>query len=213
MVLDATVSQFDDDANTLVDTLFGGSARASGTTTATGAVVNATFTCINNGSSTLHLVSSVDRPTQFTTTLGGGGVVIGTLLSDAQINCSNVLPPTPTPSPAPTSTPTPAPQVCTFAQWDRPGLFLRIREFSGGQVVWGWFDDSVASKATHIAENNWGGIRELPGGRVLVVGRAVDTQGRSVRVIGSGMCPSGPGRFMAFRLSPMLSIITLVDKG
>jgi hypothetical protein len=55
-------------------------------------------------------------------------------------------------------------------------------------------------------------VRELLGNRILLVGRALDTEGRRVRVIGSGFCPSGPGHFMAIRLSPF-AIVSIMDRG
>jgi len=212
MVLNSTVSQFDTNSNTLVDTLFGGSSRASGTTSATGAAAIATFACAGNGSSDIHLVTSVESPASYTTTLGVGGVTIGTLLSDAQINCSDVQPPAATPTPTVTATATPAPQTCTFNDNSRPSLFLRIRRFFGGEVKWGWFDDSTSAKVIHIDENSWGGVRFLRGNRVMLIGQALDTQSRRVRLIGSGICPSGPGRFMAIRVSPF-AIVVIKDGG
>ncbi len=213
MSLDSAVTGYDTDGDTLTDTLFGGSARASGTTSLTGAVVNATFQCIHPGSSTghLHLVTSADNPPQYTTTLGARGVTIGTLLSDATINCSNVQPPTPTPSPMPTATPTPGPQVCTFNNSSRTGLFLKIDRFFGGSVQWGWFDDSTSARAIHVDEASWGGVWFSRGNRVMLAGQVMDTRGRRVMVIGSGTCPSGPGRFMAIRLSPF-AIVSIWDR-
>lgn len=211
MALDSPVTGYDTDANTLIDTLFGGSARPSGTTDFSGAVVNATFRCVGNGISPLHLVTSADNPPQYTTTLGARGVTIGTLLSDATINGSNVQPPTPTPSPMPTATPTPGPQVCTFNNSSRTGLFLKIDRFFGGSVQWGWFDDSTSARAIHVDEASWGGVWFSRGNRVMLAGQVMDTRGRRVMVIGSGTCPSGPGRFMAIRLSPF-AIVSIWDR-
>jgi hypothetical protein len=107
-VLDSVVSQYDEaDSDTLIDTLFGGSARVTGLTSASGAAVNATFRCIANGTGTLHLVSSAERPVQYTTTLGSGGVDLPTNLVDASITCQNVPTPVPTPTSTPTATATP----------------------------------------------------------------------------------------------------------
>jgi hypothetical protein len=61
---------------------------------------------------------------------------------------------TPTPTDTPAATPTPGAQVCTFNHSARPGLFLTIRKLVGGQVVWGWFDNSTSAKAIHIDESS-----------------------------------------------------------
>jgi uncharacterized repeat protein (TIGR01451 family) len=68
------------------DRLQGGSAKASGTTTATGEAVIATFQCDAPGTPVLHLATSAEAVT-FSTTLAAGGVVITTDLTDATINC------------------------------------------------------------------------------------------------------------------------------
>jgi hypothetical protein len=61
---------------------------------------------------------------------------------------------TPTATDTPAATPTPGAQVCTFNHSARPGLFLTIRKLVGGQVVWGWFDNSTSAKAIHIDESS-----------------------------------------------------------
>jgi hypothetical protein len=101
MVLDIPVSRFDEDGDTLIDTLWGASARTSGTTDASGPAVNASFRCVGNGTSLLHLVSSAENSERYTTTLAWGGGDVATNLRDASITCSLDAPtPTATPPPA-----------------------------------------------------------------------------------------------------------------
>jgi len=69
------------------DWLQGGSAKTTGTTTATGQAVTATFSCDAPGSKSLHLVSQGEY-TPYTSTLTGSGSPITTTLADAAINCS-----------------------------------------------------------------------------------------------------------------------------
>jgi len=89
MNLDATVVVFDLDGDTLPDRAVGGSARGSGTTSATGAVVTARFRCIGNGGSYVHLVSPSESATG-TTTLAVGGGAIETSLADGYVYCWGV---------------------------------------------------------------------------------------------------------------------------
>jgi hypothetical protein len=100
--------------------LQGGSAIGSGTSTAAGQAVVATFQCTAEGVFTLHLVTSGEAIT-FSTSLATGGVVLPTTLTDATVTCGAGGPmatpsaPTATPGgPAPTpeapgATPTPLP--------------------------------------------------------------------------------------------------------
>jgi hypothetical protein len=81
MSLNATVSALDEDGDTAPDRAAGGSARSSGSTSATGAVVTERFRCIASGTSPVHLVSPA------TTTLGIGGATINTSLADASVWC------------------------------------------------------------------------------------------------------------------------------
>ena len=86
MSLDATVSMSDADGDTVPDRAVGGSARASGTTPATGAVITGRFRCIGNGTSAVHLVTTSESATS-STTLGVGGATIDTSLADANVWC------------------------------------------------------------------------------------------------------------------------------
>jgi hypothetical protein len=89
MLLDAKVSTSDLDGDTVPDKAVGGSARSSGTTTATGAVVTASFRCVANGASPLHLVTPVEAVLS-TTTIAEGGATIDTSLADASVTCQGV---------------------------------------------------------------------------------------------------------------------------
>lgn len=89
MVLDASVSTSDVDGDTVRDKAVGGSARGSGTASATGAVVTARFRCVGNGIGTLHLVPPSESELA-TTTLAAGGAAIGTTLTDATVWCRGV---------------------------------------------------------------------------------------------------------------------------
>jgi len=73
--------------------LYGGAARASGTTTATGQANLVRFECIVPGTSPLHLLTPAEHAAWRTTLLAPGGVGITTTLADASITCSE---PTPT---------------------------------------------------------------------------------------------------------------------
>ena len=147
----------------------------------------------------------------YTTTLGPQGVLIGTLLSDAQVNCSSVLPPTATPTPMPSATPTPVPDVCVFEDTSAfPGQpILTINFFFSGEVTWEWDDPWLAG--IHIPEGEWGGVSRV-GNQVALAATAEDDQGRTVRVVGRGTCQSGPGSFLAMRLRSLI-FVRLIDGG
>lgn len=84
--LDAAVVVSDGDGDTVADRAVGGSARSSGTASATGAVITGRFRCVGNGTSPLHLVT----PSQSaigTSTLAPGGDTVDTSLADASIWC------------------------------------------------------------------------------------------------------------------------------
>jgi len=86
MSINAKVSLSDADGDSVVDNAVGGSARSSGTTSATGAVITGRFRCIGNGTSALHLVTPSASPAG-ATTLGVGGATIDTSLADASVLC------------------------------------------------------------------------------------------------------------------------------
>jgi hypothetical protein len=89
MGLKATVSRTDLDGDTVLDKLVGGSARSSGTSTATGAVITARFRCIGNGTSPVHLVAPAEAVLS-TTTIDDNAAVIDTSLTDANVSCFGV---------------------------------------------------------------------------------------------------------------------------
>lgn len=64
-----------------------GCARATETTRFAGPVGTATFHCVGEGTSLLHLLTSQDRPASFSTVLAPRGVVIPTELTDASVTC------------------------------------------------------------------------------------------------------------------------------
>jgi hypothetical protein len=91
------------------DAVYGGCARSSGTSTFTGAVNTVTLHCVANASSPLHLITLAEDPDFGNTTLGIGGVMIDTDLTDASVTCEGVPGPTPTATSTPTPTFTPLP--------------------------------------------------------------------------------------------------------
>ena len=64
-----------------------GCARATETTTFAGPVGTATFHCVGEGTSLLHLLPSEERPASYSTVLAPRGVVIPTELTDASVTC------------------------------------------------------------------------------------------------------------------------------
>jgi hypothetical protein len=86
MGVNATVTGTDLDADTVADAPVGGSARSSGTTTATGAAVTARFRCIANGTSAVHLVTTGESVFG-TTTIDDNAALIETSLADAGVSC------------------------------------------------------------------------------------------------------------------------------
>jgi hypothetical protein len=62
MMLNATVTESDGDGDTVNDSLFGLSARTSGTTTATGQAAVVRFRCVAGGTGALHLVGLGEDP-------------------------------------------------------------------------------------------------------------------------------------------------------
>jgi hypothetical protein len=89
MGLNATVGRTDLDGDTVADAPAGGSARSSGTTTATGVVVTARFRCVGNGTSAVHLVTTGESVFG-TTTIDDNAAVIDTSLADANVSCFGV---------------------------------------------------------------------------------------------------------------------------
>jgi pimeloyl-ACP methyl ester carboxylesterase len=84
--INAVVVQSDVDGDTVVDEAAGGSARGSGTTLETGAVITARFRCLRTGYLYLHLLTPGESASP-TTTLASGGGTIETDLADAWITC------------------------------------------------------------------------------------------------------------------------------
>jgi hypothetical protein len=86
MNINAVVAQSDLDGDTVVDRAQGGSARSSGTTSQTGAVITARFRCLRSGYLYLHLATAAES-TSPSTTLGSGGGTVAMDLADAWITC------------------------------------------------------------------------------------------------------------------------------
>jgi len=89
-VLNATPSEADFDADTVNDSVQFSTARASGTSTATGAVASVSLHCVANGTSSLHLVTLAEDAAFGTKTLQSGGGGISTGLTDSSVTCEGV---------------------------------------------------------------------------------------------------------------------------
>jgi len=111
-------------ADTVNDSIFGGSALSSGTTNATGLFATVRFTCLAAGTSPLHLVTSAEYPVFAAFLVDESATTIETSLTDASVTCGAGGPiatpsgPTATPGgpaatpsvpPPPGATPTPLP--------------------------------------------------------------------------------------------------------
>jgi hypothetical protein len=106
------------------DSTYGGSARASGTSNATGLFATVNFSCLAAGTSTLHLVTLAEYAPFATFLVDADAAEIQTSLTDATVTCGAGGPvatpsaptatpggpaPTPSVSPPPGATPTPLP--------------------------------------------------------------------------------------------------------
>jgi len=206
----AVVAPQDTNGDTVADALYGGASRPTNTTSnQSGQAIVARFRCVGVGTSPLHLRDGPDGSSFPSRLLAAGGVELPTSLADASITCEAAEP---TPTPTRTATPTPAPQVCEFVNSNasQPAT-LRITSFAGGEETWS-FNGGPPNRRIQISEAS-GGIKHLPGNRILMVARTLDDPGSLVRVIGAGTCPSGPGAFLAIRLVKPLSVVLLKDRG
>jgi hypothetical protein len=202
-VLDATPSVVDFDLDTVDDSVQFSTGRASGTSTATGAVATVRLVCNAPGTNiALHLVTVAQDAAFGTATIASGGGKISTGTTDATVTCvSAENTPTPTATATatatsiPTATATPPPQECVFIDNVNPAKILTIHRFWNGRLEWSFEFGSLL----RVPMGQWGGLTLL-GNRVLLRGTALDVGGNTVRAIGAGTCPSGPGTFTVVRL-------------
>ncbi len=100
-------------------------------------------------------------------------------------------PPTATPTPTGTPTASPVPRGCVFVDHRDPSITMTV---DGG---WHFVGGGIDARGTRVLRF---------GNRVFVAGR----DGRVV-VFGTGLCDSGPGRFVAVRLGFPLKVVYLLD--
>jgi hypothetical protein len=98
MVFDAQALVLDCDSDTNPE-VFGGSYRASGTTTATGKADIIRFQCVGQGTTSLHFATITECPDYGSTTMTLLGETLPTSLVDATVVCGDAAP-TPTPLPS-----------------------------------------------------------------------------------------------------------------
>lgn len=113
MRLDSVAWLQDDDSDFRPE-VYGGSARYTGTSGATGRANHVRFRCIAPGTTSLHLLTSSESPSLYTSTMTFYGYFITTILQDASITCSSA-------AASPTPTATAPPPVGGIADLPAPG--------------------------------------------------------------------------------------------
>jgi hypothetical protein len=138
-LLNAAVGWHDDDLDTSVDSLYGGSARIVGPIAATGQAAVVRFRSLDAGVSPIHLIPTDEPVPAFGSgTLAPGGGRIATVLVDAEVTCSVDPPPTGTPSPTPAFDPTPTPDP----DIDRDGIPNASDNCPDSPEDEDWFEDA-----------------------------------------------------------------------